>query len=100
MLGAQHKSRTPNSALVPMVCEVCRSHRSKPSSLSSSSPAIDALRRLEPQPAISARTPDTVVLVSEPKPNRQFAHRGCLSSTSVDSPLSLLPANKYCFHTS
>ena len=26
MLRAQHKSRTSNSALVPMVCEVCRSH--------------------------------------------------------------------------
>ena len=26
MLRAQHKSRPSNSALVPMVCEVCRSH--------------------------------------------------------------------------
>ena len=37
--------------------------------------AIDALRRLEPQPAISARTPETVFLVSEPKADRQFADR-------------------------
>jgi hypothetical protein len=68
--------------------------------LSSSSPAIDALRRLEPQPAISARTPDTVVLVSEPKPNRQFAHRGGLSPNSVESLLRLFPAKKYCLHHS
>jgi hypothetical protein len=74
--------------------------RSKPSSLSSSSPAIDALRRLEPQPAISARTPETVFLVSEPKAKRQFADRGGLSPNSLESLLRLFPAEKYSLHHS
>src|SRR6266705_461569 len=101
MLRAQHKSRTSNSALVPTWCARCvAANRSKPSSLSSSSPAIDALRRLEPRPAISARTPETVFLVSEPKPNRQFPDFGGLSPNSLESLLRLFPAQKHSLHHS
>src|SRR5262249_24933364 len=53
-------------------CARCvAANRPKPLSLSSSSPEIDVLRGLEPRPAISARAPKTVLLVSEPKPNRR-----------------------------
>jgi hypothetical protein len=55
----------------------------------------DPLRRLEPQPAISARTPETVFLVSEPKPIRQFADRGGLSPNSLESLLELFPAKEH-----
>ena len=92
MLRAQHKSRTSNSALVPMMCEVCRSHPVEA--------VVVELRRLEPQPAISARTPETVFLVSEPKANRQFADRGGLSPNNLESLLRLFPAKKYSLHHS
>ena len=69
----------------------------KPSSLSSSSPAVDVLRGLEPRPVISARAPETVLLVSEPKPNRRFPDCGGLSPNSRESLLRLFPANRHSF---
>jgi hypothetical protein len=67
----------------------------KPSSLSSSSPAIDALRGLEPRPAIRARIPETVFLVSKPKPNRQFLDCGELSPNSLEFLLRLFPTKRH-----
>ena len=61
---------------------------------------VNALRRLEPQPAISARTLETVFLGSEPKPNRQFPDCGGLSPNSLESLLRLFPAKKYFLHHS
>jgi len=78
-----------------MLARCVAANRSKPSSLSSSSPAIDALRGLEPRPAISARTPETVLRVSEPKPNREFPACGGLSPNSLESLLKLFPAKKH-----
>src|SRR5712691_1382395 len=94
---------TNRERLIPLSfrwCATCvAANRSKPSSLSSSSPAIDALRRLEPRPAISAR-PETVFLVSESKPNRRFPDCGGLSPDSLESLLRLLPAKKHSLHHS
>src|SRR5215472_2199364 len=58
----------------------------KSSWLSSSSPAIDVLRGLEPRP---------VLLVSEPKPNRRLPDCGGLSPNSRESLLRLFPAKKH-----
>src|SRR5215469_6691879 len=60
----------------------------KSSWLSSSSPAIDVLRGLEPRP---------VLLVSEPKPNRRFPDCGGLSPNSRKSPLRLFTPRSILF---
>ena len=75
MLRAQHKSRTSNSAPVPMVCEVCR--RPVEAVVVEFIFACDrCAEKIRAEPAISARTPETVSLLSEPTPTRQFADRG------------------------
>src|SRR6266849_5626190 len=97
--GACFGLSTNRERRIPLPLRWCArcvtANRSKPSSLSSSSPAIDALRRLEPQPAISARIPETVFLLSEPKPNRQFPDCCGLSPNSLESLLRLSPAQKH-----
>jgi len=81
-------------------CARCvAANRPKLSSLSSSSPAIDALRELEPRPAIRARIPETVFLVSKAKPNRQFLDCGELSPNSSEF-LLLFPAKRHFRHLS
>ena len=82
-------------------CARCvAANRPKLSSLSSSSPAIDALRGSEPRPAIRARIPETVFLVSKPKPNRQFLDCGELSPNSLEFLLRLFPAKRHSRHLS
>src|SRR5215472_17609262 len=77
-------------------CARCvAANRPKPPSLSSSSPAIDVLRGLEPRPAISARAPETVLLVSEPKPNLRFPNCVILSPNSLESLLRHFPAKEH-----
>src|SRR6266480_318578 len=102
--GACFGLSTNRERLIPLSFRWCAryvaANRSRPSSLNSSSPAIDALRRLEPRPAISARTPETVFLLSEPKPNRQFPDCGGLSPNSLESLLRLFPAKKHSLHHS
>jgi len=71
----------------------------KSSWLSSSSPAIDVLRGLEPRPAISTQASETVLLVSEPKPNRRFPDYDGLSPNSRGSLLRQSPAKKHSLHS-
>ncbi len=85
MLRAQHKSRTSNSALVSTVCEVCRSQPAEVVVVE----FIFACDRCAENS-----------LVSEPKPNRQFADRGGLSPNSLESLLRLFPAKKHSLHHS
>jgi hypothetical protein len=100
MLRAQHKSRTSDSAPVPMVCDVCRSQPAEAVVVEFISPAIDALRGLEPRPVISARIPETVFLLSELQPNYQFPDFGGLSPNSLESLLRLFPVKKHSLHHS
>ena len=83
MLRAQHKSRSSNSAPVPMVCEVCRRKPVEAVVVEFIFACDRCAEKIRPQPAISERTAETVFLVSEAKPNRQFPNCGGLSRTVV-----------------
>ena len=50
---------------------------------------------VEPRPAIRARIPETVLLVSKPKPNRQFLDCSELSPNSLEFLLRLFPAKAF-----
>src|SRR6266568_9453256 len=100
MLRAQHKSRTSDSALVPMVCEVCRSQPVEAVVVEFIFACDRCAEKIRAATGDHARTPEAVFLVSEPKPNRQFPDFGGLSPNSLESLLRLFPAQKHSLHHS
>ena len=99
MLPAQHKSRTSNSALVPMVCEVCRSHLVEAVVVEFIFTCDRCAEKI--RAATGGQRVNTAFFSSRNRNQTvKFADRGGLSPTSLESLLKLFPAKKYSLHHS
>ena len=100
MLRAQHKSRTSNSALVPMVCEVCRSQPVEAVVVEFIFACDRCAEKIRAATGNQRANTGNRFSRLEPKPNRQFPDCGGLSPNSLESLLRLFPAKKHSLHHS
>jgi hypothetical protein len=100
MLGLSTNRDRSNSALVPKVCEVCRSQPAEVLVVEFIFACDRCAEKIRAATGDQRATLETVFLVSEPKPNPQFPDWGGLSPNNLESLLKLLPAKKHSRHYS